>query len=191
MNAYDFDETIFKGDCHRRFFGYCLLRFPYLIFLIPYILIVLILRAVRVLDKNTYYYLMGVFVVFVPHKQKLIKNFWDKNIHRIKKWYLEQKKPDDVIISASPSFLVDEICFRLGVESIASKIDLKTYKLDGAHCYGKEKVNMFCKTHNEIPQAFYSDSYSDLPMMLYAKEGYIVKGEKVTLVCKNGQKISK
>ncbi len=189
MNTYDFDETIFKGDCHRRFFGYCLLRLPYLILFLPFMLIFLLLRAVRLLNKNIYLYLMGAFVIFVPHKQKFVQKFWDKNFCRVKQWYINQKQPTDVIVSASPAFLVDEVCKRLGVQSIASNVDLNTYKLYGKHCHGKEKVVMFRKQFSQTPQAFYSDSYSDLPMMLYAKEGYLVKGDKIFLVCQNGKRL--
>ena len=35
MKVFDFDETILHGNSVRRFFGYCLVRLPYLVLYLP------------------------------------------------------------------------------------------------------------------------------------------------------------
>lgn len=42
--------------------------------------------------------------------EKDVNDFWKEYIGNIKPFYLEQKKDDDVIISASPEFLLKPVC---------------------------------------------------------------------------------
>ena len=58
--------------------------------------------------------------------EKEIKIFLDIKISKIKKWYLEQKEKSDLVISASPDFLVGEACRRLNINSLSSPVNLKT-----------------------------------------------------------------
>lgn len=44
-----------------------------------------------------------------------IERYWDKNEKRIASWYLAQKRPDGLIISASPNCVIEPIANRLGV----------------------------------------------------------------------------
>lgn len=183
MNSYDFDDTIFRGNSFRRFFGYCLVRFPWLVVFLPVVAVAVVLRAVRILDKNTYLTWLGLFVALVPHTDKHVCNFWNKNMCRIKAWYLEQKRDDDVIVSASPDYLVAEACRRLGVACIATIVDHTNGCVDGVHCYGEQKVVRFVAAYpNVVPVAYYSDSWSDKPMFDFCGKGYLVKGDKVTIV---------
>lgn len=184
MNGYDFDGTIFKGDSFRRFYFYSLVRFPYIILLLPFQLIAALLRAMRILNKHAFLSAMSVFLAFVPAK-KMLEKFWDKNMKHVKKWYLEQKKYNDVIVSASPYFLVAEACRRLSVDCIATDMSYRG-KTNGKHCYGQQKVDMFKSKYMNKLETYYSDSFSDIPMFLFANEGYFVKGNKIKLAYKNG-----
>lgn len=182
MNGYDFDDTIYRGNSMRRFSFFCMLRLPYLALYLPVILIALLLRAVRVLSKNAYLLLLEGYIVFVPHPERLVSKFWDKNMSRIKTWYLDQRRQDDVVVSATPFFVVGEACRRLGVECIATDMDTRG-KLKGKHCHGKYKVAAFQKIHPDATLlTYYSDSSSDMPMWRFAERGYFVKGDKITLV---------
>lgn len=190
MNGYDFDETIFKGNSLRRFFFYCLVRLPYLILYMPIQLLSVILYGVRILNKHRFLCVLEWFIVFVPCKRKFIDKFWQKNFKRIKAWYLEQKRSDDVIVSASPQYLVEPACQQLGVTCIASQVDLKSGKTIGKHCHGKAKPHFYKEVFGDAPLAtYYSDSLSDKPMFLLAESGYLVKGSKITLLYQNGQKV--
>ncbi len=189
MNSYDFDDTIFRGNSMRRFSIFCTLRLPYLLLYLPVILVVLLLRAVRILNKNVYLLLLEGFVVFVPHTDRFVCKFWDKNLCRIKRWYLDQQRSDDIVVSATPFFLVGEACRRLGVECVASDFS-PSGKLTGKHCHGKYKVRYFTERFGDVvPFSYYSDSRSDAPMWQFAQRGYLVKGDNITLVYENGTKL--
>lgn len=191
MNGYDFDETILKGNSVRRFFCYCWLRLPYMIIYIPVLLAAVIFK--RCLSSNAYYNMLTYFVKLVPNKQKFVTKYWDKHIDKIKQWYYTQQREDDIIISASPLYLVEEACKRIGVRCIATPVDLKTSKvIGGNHCYGKQKPVFYREQFgNASLESFYSDSMSDEPMFKLAKRGYLVKGDKITLIYENGEMLPK
>lgn len=187
MNIYDFDDTIFNGNSLRRFYVFCAVRLPYLWLLLPEFLLALILRCLRLIGKDAFLHMLEVFVVFVPHRPKFVQKFWDKNIGRVKEWYLQRKCESDLVISASPAYIIVEACARLGIRCMASD-NGKNGVVLGKHCYGAEKVVRFRNVFpNEKVATFYSDSWSDLPMLKSAEEGYFVEGDKVTLVCRNGE----
>lgn len=189
MNGYDFDDTIFRGNSTRRFYFFCMLRLPYLVIMVPIILLAGILYAVRILKKNTFLFVLEWYVALVPRADRFAVKFWNKNMKRIKAWYLEQKRDDDVVISASPRFLVEEACKRLGIRCIATNLDTHA-RLHGKHCYGAEKVVAYKEVFGDTPLAtYYSDSHSDTPMFTFAQRGYFVDGENVKLFYENGQKV--
>jgi len=133
--------------------------------------------------------MLTYFVKLVPNKQKFVTKFWDKHIKKIKSWYYEQQCEDDIVISASPSYIVEEACKRIGVKCIATPVDIKTSRvIGGNHCYGKAKPDFYRAQFGETPlETFYSDSLSDTPMFKLAKRGYLVKGGKITLIYENGE----
>ena len=191
MNGYDFDETILKGNSVRRFFCYCFLRLPYLFIYLPVLFAAVIFK--RCINSNTYYNMLTYFVKLIPNKQKFVTKYWDKHLNKIKQWYYDQQKEDDIIISASPSYLVEEACRRIGVRCIATPVDLKTSKvIGGNHCYGAQKPKFFREQFGDAQlETFYSDSMSDEPMFKLARRGYLVKGDKITLIYENGEMLSK
>lgn len=179
MRVYDFDDTIYHSNSLRRFFGFCLLRFPYLVLVMPTQLFAYILNKCGVMSKERSLTVLEWFLYLVPNVKKQVNKFWNKEFCRIKQWYLQQKEPTDVVISATPSLIIGEVCNRLGVSYIATE--------KGIHCYGHNKVTLFKQRFgNVIPQEFYSDSLSDYPMLKYAEKGFVVQGEKVTLYYDNG-----
>ena len=190
MNGYDFDDTILKGNSMTMFFIYCSLRLPYLIIILPVLLVACMLRAVRILSKNSYLHMLSWFVALVPHAERFASKFWDRNMKRIKGWYLAQRRDDDLIISASPQFLVGEACRRLGLRCIGSPLSPRSARLHGEHVYAEQKVHIY-KEHfgNEPLATYYSDSLSDTPMFEFAEKGYFVCGNDVLLLYQNGKKL--
>ncbi len=169
---------------------FCMLRLPYLWLLTPWYLLAVILYALHIVKKNGFLRMLEIFIVFVPNKQKFIKRFWDKNFKHIQQWYLDVRQDSDIIISASPAYDVGEICGRLGVNYICSPSSPKTFLVEGSHCYGAQKVVEYRKRFGDTPlETYYSDSMSDVPMFQIAKRGYLVKGDKITLVYENGQPV--
>lgn len=190
MNGYDFDDTIFRGNSMRRFSVYCTLRLPYLVLFLPVLLLGFLLRGLRILNKNRYLHMISLYVALVPNVRWFASKFWDANLKRIKLWYIKQRCDDDIIVSASPYFLINEACRRLGVKCIATNLDTHA-RLHGKHCHGKQKVTMYIEQFDNTPLAtYYSDSLSDTPMFKFAERGYMVKGNNITLLYENGKLVN-
>ena len=181
MNAYDFDKTIYNGDSTADFYLFSLRRHPKILRLAPSLLKAFFRFYVRKQGTKTECKeIMYRFLRYcdVPADTA---DFWERNRHKLKDFYLQQKKSDDVIISASPEFLLQPICRELGVRQlIASVVNPRTGKYSGVNCHGEEKVRRF---REQYPQAtvdkFYSDSRSDTPMAKIAKKAYLVKKDSI------------
>lgn len=181
MNVYDFDGTIYNGDSTVDFFLFALKKKPALIRFIPKQTKGFILYGLKRIKKTEmkehfFSFLSGV------EAEKLLNEFWAHNQRKIYKWYLNQKKADDIIISASPEFLLKPVCSILGIHNlIASKVDIKTGKFSGKNCYGEEKVyRLFAEYQIDHIGEFYSDSYSDLPLSKIANRSFMINNGAVT-----------
>ena len=182
MNAYDFDKTIYDGDSTADFYLFSLKRHPKILLLAPSLLgSAARYYAFKSGTKTQFKEVMYCFLRYCDTERD-VADFWNKNKAKIKRYYLSQQKPDDVIISASPEFLLQPICNRLGINSlIASRVDPKTGKYTGENCHGKEKVLRFRKLFpNTQIEEFYSDSHSDDPLAEIAKKAFLVKGEQLS-----------
>ena len=180
MNVYDFDNTIYKGDSTFDFYRFCALRHPKILLRLPKLLWDFVKFRMGKQTKTQFKEQMYKFLLDVPDAESEVNIFWDKNIYKIKKFYRNIAKTDDVIISASPEFLVTPACRRIGLTHImASRVDIKTGKYSGLNCHGEEKVKRFYERFPEgVIDNFYSDSLSDTPLAkLATKESYLVKGE--------------
>ena len=117
---------------------------------------------------------------YIDNIEELVELFTWRHVKNIKGWYLQQQKEDDVVISASPEFLIQSFCRKLNIQSImASKVDIHTGKYDGLNCHGEEKVRRFYERYpNGIIDEFYSDSRSDTPLAKISKRAYLVNGDE-------------
>ena len=110
-----------------------------------------------------------------------LARFWEKNLSRVKPFYREKHREDDVVISASPEFLIRPACASLGIRHVlGSPVDMRSGRFLGPNCHGREKVNRFYAAFpgGKIDE-FYSDSYSDQPLADLAKRAFLVRGEDV------------
>ena len=180
MNIYDFDGTIYEGDSSVDFFKYCLKRNPRCAKILPAfgmsVLLYLLKRRSKEEMKSAYFR----FVTCFEDIHGVVTDFWVQHEGKLKDFYLRQKCADDLIISASPDFLLQPICDRLGVSLIASRVDPTGGVFQGKNCHGEEKVRRFYKVYpdGEIND-FYSDSYSDDPLARISKRAILVKGERL------------
>ena len=175
MNVYDFDGTIYDGDSSVDFFLYALKRKPSLLRYAPRqawgFLLCGLKRISKTRLKEYYFSFLSGF-----DTEKLTEDFWNQKRHKIYKWYLDQQQPDDIIISASPEFLLQPICRRLGIcHLIASEVDPETGMFTGENCRGQEKVQRLESEYNvNHIDAFYSDSLSDWPLAEIADKAFWV-----------------
>lgn len=181
MNVYDFDKTIYTNDSTADFYLFCIKKKPSLaLTLFNTAFSAVKYYVFKIGSKTDFKQSMYRFLQKTDAEQ-LAEEFWNLHIGGIKGFYLEAHRDDDVVISASPEFLLKPICSRLGIKHLlASEVDPKTGRYNGVNCHGVEKVRRFymCFPNGKI-EKFYSDSHSDDPLAEIAEKSFLVKGEKL------------
>ena len=180
MNVFDFDKTIYNGDSTFAFVKWCMLRHPRAMLYIPRIgIAALRYYALHIGTKTQFKERIYSFLKTCDAKND-VERFWNEKINGIKAFYREIHRDDDVIISASPEFLLKPLEKRLAITVIASKVSPDTGKYEGENCYHAEKVRRFRERFPDgVIDDFYSDSYSDEPLANLAKRAFIVDGEQI------------
>lgn len=182
LYVYDFDKTIYDGDVTYDFYKYCFKRF------------VKVRKYFFVQLWAIIKYLLG-FYKWTQFKEKMlgylkkldeidlvVQEFWEQHKKKLKKWYLEKDHSQDVVISASPEFLLEKICCEyLHVKMlIGTKASKKTGAIIGKNCYGNQKVERLNqKIQNYKIKEFYSDSLSDEPLAKLAERSYLVQKDNL------------
>ena len=178
MNVYDFDGTIYSGDSTIDFYFFVLRRHPLLVryaFLQAWGMLLYFCRLISKTRCKEYFF---TFLRSCEAGEEAVL-FWQSHEYKIQNWYLSQKKPDDVIISASPEFLLRPVCSALGITLIASQTDPASGLFTGNNCRGEEKVFRFEQTFGRQKiENFYSDSPADLPLARRAQNAYLVNRGK-------------
>lgn len=176
-NLYDFDGTIYDGDSGIDIMLFAMKKYPRII--IPSFW-ALFLYIIGVIDKVNFKSRIFSFVRYVDDIDSFVDEFWHRNEHKIKIFWKEKNShKNDIIISASCDFWLEPIAKKYKVfDLFATKIDLKTGRVIGNNCHGKEKVELFRNKYpKSIINSMYTDSKNDYPLIREAKKGY--------LVCKN------
>ena len=181
MNVYDFDNTILRGDSTARFFAWCLRRRPAMWRDAPAQAINGLLFLLKIRKKQDFKQRMLRFITLIGDVDAAVDAFWRDNINRVKAWYPPRHRADDVVISASPEFLIRPACQKLGIQVvIGSPVDKRTGQFLGPNCHGKEKVSRFrARFPGGRIEEFFSDSRSDLPLAELAAKAWLVKGERI------------
>jgi len=181
MNVYDFDKTIYDGDSTTDFSLFVLSRRPWMFY---HLFAVAYSAAYSAVTKDNKEYFKKVLYRYLKHVDDIDKEvelFWNRNEKKIKSWYLEQRKDDDVVASASSYFLLNPLAKKYGFNLIASDVDKKTGKLLSLNNECEIKAKTFLKKYpNAIVDEFYSDSDHDLALAKLAIKAYKVKGNKIT-----------
>lgn len=180
MNVYDFDKTIFYPDSSYCFVRYCLRRYPRAVLTaLPSTSAAALLRLLGKADTRELKEEVFSFLPELDDVDRIVEEFWAEHEGRIAEWYVKQRREDDVIVSASPEFLLRPVAEKLGVCLIATRMDRHTGRIVGNNCHDAEKISRFLQVFpGEQPDAFYSDSLSDSPMAWFSKEAFLVKNGK-------------
>lgn len=185
MNVYDFDNTIYNGESAFDFFKYCLKKKPVLLkVLFPIVWDLIKYKSCRMSTEEFYqrgaYYTETFFTLFDDIYAE-IREFWDKNQHKIKPFYKEVQKEDDVIVTANVNILVEEIFKRLGIKHyIATTFDMEKGKLVEI-CFSDVKVKRFKEQFGDKIDDFYTDSMNDAPLMAMADRVYMVRKNRISI----------
>ena len=183
MNVYDFDGTIFPGDCSIGFCFWCMNRHPMLYFtFFPKAVRNLILRKRGKMPEYLMQRQFFGYLTKIDDFDVQIERYWDKNEKRIAAWYLAQKRPDDLIISASPDCIIEPIAKRLGVNFIATEYDREYGVFLNNMMYAKEKAKYIIDRGFPMIENFYSDSLADTPLALCAEKAHLVTKRASTVV---------
>lgn len=176
--AFDFDNTIYRGDSSLDFYLFNIRNKPLILRYLPYQLYHIVLYILRIESKTRCKSALFCFLRDINNLSKSVDHFWKKNEVKVQAWYTNRHRKNDIIVSASPDFLIKPIGKRLGVkEIIATRMDHHGI-IDGENCHGTEKVKRL-KTQGYIRFVeAYSDSMSDKPMLAMAKDSYYVVGSK-------------
>lgn len=177
VNAYDFDHTIYRGDASFDFIVFCLLHNPALLRYLPLQAWAILLYVLGVWDRKQIKQVAFRFLKSLKNVDQQVERFWTAHQDKLEDWYLEQKQASDIIISASPEFLLAPVAAKLGARTlIGTNMNKRTGKITGKNCRAEEKVARL----NRLPvvphiDKAYSDSLSDLPLLDLADNAYIVR----------------
>lgn len=182
MNTYDFDKTIYINDSSFDFFFYCLGKHPFAVLrTVPLSGVKGILYALGKIETKELKQQLFSFLKYLHNVDLDVELFWNKKFSGIGKWYLEKRKDDDIIISASPEFLLEPVAKRLGVELMGTVMDKRTGLIQGKNCHDTEKVRRFYERYPDgHSEEFYSDSLSDSPMAEISDKAYMVDHGKLS-----------
>ena len=181
MDRIIFYNTIYKGDTNTDIILYSLKYHP--------INVIKSLVKARKLKKE---YKKGLipfervkesmlsFLFQIKNLDSYLDKFVNKHMKNIKQWYLIRKNEKDIVISASYEIWIAKFCKKLKIKNvIATKTDANGKIING-NCKGKEKIVRFKKMFkNAKAVVAYSDSKVDIPMLEYAKNAYVVEGNKL------------
>lgn len=177
MNVYDFDKTICKDDSETDFFYYELLHHPINWFRIPYFIVVYLKFKFNKISREEYR--NGIYLVLknLRNVDREVNKFWNWRKKKILSWYKLVQQDSDVIVSATPKFLLEPMLKEMNIKNyILSEFDVPSHRCIGKLNYGEEKLRRFKLQYdvNDI-DSFYTDSLSDLPLLRVAKHPFIVK----------------
>jgi len=181
MNVYDFDGTIYDGDSTLDFYFFCMKKSPCLVRYVPRQIIGYVKYKIGLLTKTQFKEYFYCFLMGIRDVDGYVAQFWKCNQTKIFDWYRSVSSKNDLIISASPEFLLRHICYIMDVKLICSIVDRKTGVYSGVNCYGEEKRRRFLEEYSKgtVIDRFYSDSLSDLPMAKLARISYLVKNGQI------------
>ena len=183
MNVYDFDGTIFPSDCSIGFCIWCMNRHSKLWFTFaPKAIRNIILRKKGKISESAMQRKFFSYLTLIDDFDKQIERYWNKNEKKIASWYLAQKRDDDLIISASPTCIIEPIAKRLGVNFMATEYDREYGVFLNNMMYAKEKAKYILDHGFPLIENFYSDSLADTPLALCAEKAHLVTKKASTVV---------
>lgn len=196
MRVFDFDNTIYDGESGMDIFLYYLKRDPKGVAkFVPKFMegFMRYKRHLITIDevKTEYASYVKEYFKKIANIYEDFEKFWDINEKNIKSFYPKIQKEDDVILSACPYCLLSIMTNRLGVKNVISTdLNPETGEI-GEICYHENKVKMFRDVYGDVEiDEFYTDSMSDKPMMDISKTVFLVDGNKLIKIKKDGVYLS-
>ncbi|MCH5190951.1 MAG: haloacid dehalogenase-like hydrolase [Oscillospiraceae bacterium] len=196
MRVFDFDNTIYDGESGMDLFLYFFKKDPKgLLKYAPNFLECFIKykRGKITVDEvmNDYSLVLKEYCHKVDDIFGEFEKFWDLNQKKIKDFYYKIQDEEDIIVSACPECLLKIICDRVGIKHyIGSDVDPINGTITSI-CYKDNKVKAFSQVYGDVQiDEFYTDSMSDKPLMDISQNVFLVDGDKIIQIKKNGIEIA-
>lgn len=184
VNVYDFDNTIYDGESLVDFILYYMRRDPKIWPHLPRLALIGIKDVLHLFTVDqaiqAYAAFLEGYYVHLGDLTAAVSDFWDRKEKKIKPWYASVRRADDVIVSGTTDFILDEIMRRMGISRyIGSSIDPQTGKFRRL-CFMENKVTAFRELYPDTEiENFYTDSMNDRAMMDIAAHVFLVKGDRI------------
>ena len=173
MDVYDFDKTLYRGDSTAHFTLHCLWLYQRTLTTLPQTAAAALRWKRGLITKTDFKDALYRYLPFVPDVAAEVERFW--KTHEAGIGGPCTPRPGDLIISASPDFLLRGVCEKRGWQLLASPVDPQTGHVTGPNCSGAEKVRRFREAFPDATvERFYSDSHNDTPMASIADEAFLV-----------------
>ncbi len=128
MNAYDFDNTIYRGESILDLFFFYLKKNPSLVRYLPMMLTGLVKYKLRMISieqlLEAYSRFAEQFFFGLESFQDDMVEFWDQHMHKIKPFYYAQREDDDLIITASAEIFLRSRPSASGIPTPSSTISI-------------------------------------------------------------------
>ena len=181
MIVYDFDKTVFRMESSFLFYRYCAGRHPRLLKHLPRIGWFALQAKLGLCSLTRFKEEFHRYLASLTDTEELLRSFWDKYEGDIPAWLPPLLPRGGLVISASPEFLVEGLCSRLGLQVMGTRMDIRSGRITGENCRDAEKPRRFRSEYPDAAvEAFYSDSLSDSPMAALAETAWLVKGDKLS-----------
>jgi phosphoserine phosphatase/putative flippase GtrA len=175
IDVYDFDHTIYDGDASRDFLLFCLRTQSGAWRELPGQIFATALFLLGVISRDRYKERAFAVLKRLPDPEAVVHEFWRRHRGKVAGWYLAQRRTNDVIVSASPAFLLAPFAAELNATLIGTRMDSSCGSIVGRNCRGEEKVRRLAVAAPGVPiDRVYSDSLSDLPILKLGRRPYIV-----------------
>jgi phosphoserine phosphatase len=177
MNVFDFDKTIYLRESTTTFYRFCIPRHPLILLWLPVAGIFGLFQLLGLCDTTRWKEAFHGYLRLVPDAEDLVKAFWDRERVHVAPWVADKLPQGGLVISASPEFLIGEMCRRLGLDFMGTRMDIRSGRIAGRNCRGAEKPVRFRERYPDAVIAeFYSDSLADSPMAVLAENAYMAAG---------------
>ena len=158
MKAFDFDNTIYRGESSIDLAVYMIRNNKKIILYLPMIFTNLVKYKLCMIGREEMETILNDFCQAVMEDKdevpRIIERFWQTHAHKLNERILKLIGPEDIIITAGPDVLINGIRDRLHTDHIiSSEVDLNS----GRFTY------------------FYTDSYNDRALMEISDRVYLVK----------------
>lgn len=180
MKAFDFDNTIYRGESSIDLAVYMIRNNKKIILYLPMIFTNLVKYKLCMIGREEMETILNDFCQAVMEDKdevpRIIERFWQTHAHKLNERILKLIGPEDIIITAGPDVLINGIRDRLHTDHIiSSEVDLNSGRFTYLN-FKDNKVRRYKELYGNTPiDVFYTDSYNDRALMEISDRVYLVK----------------